>query len=68
MLIPLGVFLLTRMCDDELAQLSIGLLIGAFVHVKSSEADIPVSVLGSRIRFPICWRPLIVYCSEIIAN
>jgi hypothetical protein len=48
---PVGSFLVDEQVPPELLEtISVGLLIGAFVYVGSTESDVPVSVLGSRIR------------------
>jgi hypothetical protein len=55
---PVGSFFVDEDVPDHvLEELSIGLLIGAFVHVKSVEADIPTSVVGSRIRLSYMLAP-----------
>jgi hypothetical protein len=55
---PFGSFIVDEAVSSEvLKQLSIGLLIGAFVHVKSPEQDIGTSVLGSKIRLSYMLAP-----------
>ena len=55
---PVGSFFVDEdVGDDVLAELSVGLLIGAFVHVKSPESDIPLSVVGSRLRLSYMLAP-----------
>src|SRR5581483_9832353 len=48
---PVGSFFVDQEVPATLlGEISVGLLIGAFVHVRSAQSDIPTSVLGSRIR------------------
>ncbi len=55
---PVGSFFVDReIAPNILDELSVGLLIGAFIHVKSSDADISTSVLGSRIRMSYMLAP-----------
>ena len=55
---PVGSFFVDEDVSQEvLDELSVGLLIGAFVHVKSPQQDIPTSVLGSRIRLSYMLAP-----------
>jgi hypothetical protein len=42
---------------DVLGQLQIGLLLGALVHVRSNESDIPREVIGSRLRLSYMLAP-----------
>jgi hypothetical protein len=55
---PVGTFLIDPELPMEiLEELTVGLLIGAFVHVKSYESDIPQSLVGSRIRLSYMLSP-----------
>jgi len=55
---PIGTFLVDPELPKEiLDELTFGLLIGAFVHVKSHESDIPQSIVGSRIRLSYMLSP-----------
>jgi hypothetical protein len=55
---PVGSFLVDEDVPPELLDtISVGLLIGAFVYVGSTESDVPVSVLGSRIRLSYMLAP-----------
>lgn len=55
---PVGTFLIDPdVSKDTLDQITIGLLIGAFVHVRSQETDIPRSIVGSRIRLSYMLSP-----------
>jgi hypothetical protein len=55
---PVGSFFVDEDVSQEVIdELSVGLLIGAFVHVKSPQQDIPTSVLGSRIRLSYMLAP-----------
>lgn len=55
---PVGSFIVDEdVRQDVLDEVSVGLLIGAFVHVKSRESDIPMSVIGSRIRISYMLAP-----------
>lgn len=55
---PIGTFLVDPDLSKEiLDELTFGLLIGAFVHVKSHESDIPQSLVGSRIRLSYILSP-----------
>lgn len=55
---PVGSFFVDEsVSPDVLSELAVGLLIGAFVHVKSPEQDIPTSVVGSRIRLSYMLAP-----------
>lgn len=48
---PVGSFTVDDEIGPELrAEIATGLLIGAFVHIGSTISDVPVSVLGSRLR------------------
>jgi hypothetical protein len=55
---PVGSFFV----DEDVSQnvvvvLSLGLLIGAFVHVRSGDGDIPPSITGSRLRLSYMLAP-----------
>jgi hypothetical protein len=55
---PVGTFLIDPEVPQEiLDELTIGLLIGAFVHIKSPDGDIPRSIVGSRIRLSYMLSP-----------
>jgi energy-coupling factor transporter ATP-binding protein EcfA2 len=55
---PVGSFFVDRdIGQNVLDELSVGLLIGAFIHVKSSDADISASVVGSRVRLSYMLAP-----------
>jgi hypothetical protein len=55
---PVGTFLVDPdVPPDILDELTVGLLIGAFVHVKSHESDIPSTLIGSRIRLSYMLSP-----------
>jgi hypothetical protein len=55
---PVGSFFVDQEVSPHvLAELSVGLLIGAFVHVKSPQADIATSVVGSRLRLSYMLAP-----------
>jgi hypothetical protein len=55
---PVGTFLIDpEVPKDILDEITVGLLIGAFVHVKSLESDIPRSIIGSRIRLSYMLSP-----------
>lgn len=48
---PIGSFIVDEnVGPDVMNEIAVGLTIGAFVSVGSSQSDIPVSVLGARIR------------------
>lgn len=56
---PVGSFLVDKDVPQELLDtISIGLLIGAFVYVGSTDSDVPVSALGSRIRLSHMLAPV----------
>jgi hypothetical protein len=55
---PVGTFLIDPdVPPDILDELTTGLLIGAFVHVKSQESDTPSSLVGSRVRLSYMLSP-----------
>jgi hypothetical protein len=55
---PVGSFFIDEDVSPDIeAQIAVGLLIGAFLHVKSSEADIPIAIVGSRIRLSYMLAP-----------
>jgi hypothetical protein len=55
---PVGsVFVDEAVSQGVVDALALGLLIGAFVHVKSSHGDVPTSVRGSRIRLSYMLAP-----------
>jgi hypothetical protein len=55
---PVGTFLIDpEVPKDILEEITVGLLIGAFVHIKSHESDIPRSLIGSRIRLSYMLSP-----------
>jgi hypothetical protein len=55
---PIGSFFVDEDTPKTiLDELAVGLLIGAFVHVKSSGSDIPSSVMGSRLRLTYMLSP-----------
>ena len=55
---PAGSFLVDPdIPNDVLEEIAIGLLIGAFVHVKSDGFDIPDAVMGCRIRLSYMLAP-----------
>ena len=55
---PVGSFFVDEdVSPNIVSAISLGLLIGAFVHVRSSQGDIPPSVVGSRIRLSYMLAP-----------
>ena len=55
---PVGSFFVDEDVNaNVLASLSLGLLIGAFVHVRSAHGDIPTSIVGSRLRLSYMLAP-----------
>jgi len=56
---PVGSFLVDKDVAPELLDtIRVGLLIGAFVYVGSTASDVPVTVLGSRIRLSHMLAPI----------
>jgi hypothetical protein len=56
---PVGSFIVDAdVGPDVMAEIQVGLLIGAFVQVGSSISDIPTSVLGARIRLSHMLAPV----------
>lgn len=56
---PVGSFLVDEDVQSDLLEtIKVGLLIGAFVYVGSTESDVPASVLGSRIRLSYMLAPI----------
>jgi hypothetical protein len=56
---PIGSFLVDNDVPPELHDtVSVGLLIGAFVYVGSTASDVPVSVLGARVRLSHMLAPI----------
>jgi hypothetical protein len=55
---PVGSFFVDEdVSPNVVAVLSLGLLIGAFVHVRSGDGDIPPSIMGSRLRLSYMLAP-----------
>lgn len=56
---PVGSFFVDQdVPEDVVEAIRLGLLIGAFVHVGSSVSDVPISVVGSRIRLSYMLSPV----------
>jgi hypothetical protein len=55
---PIGTFLIDPDLPLDIQdEITVGLLIGAFVHVRSPENDIPSSIIGCRIRLSYMLSP-----------
>lgn len=55
---PIGSFTVDQdVASEMLETIKVGLLIGAFVYVGSSTSDVPLSVLGARIRLSYMLAP-----------
>jgi hypothetical protein len=56
---PVGSFFVDQDVPVDIVEaIRLGLLIGAFVHVGSSLADVPISVVGSRVRLSYMLSPV----------